>query len=463
MRNIEEALKHNYPQKSMDKLKKREEICKNMIRENAIQPTNEPIGAEFLKLSHEENPQLPFVAKCLELRSDENFGRYIVTNKNLSAGEIILIEEPFSQCLLPDNTYRYCANCLRDNYLDLIPCSNCTSVMFCSEECRTVGMKKFHQYECSIVDKLNEICTKIMRISSQTFFEALDIYESNIEKLMSACEEESILSNIFDYDFGSDNEHDDDNDKRKNLFFSIDSLVTNESQRLPNDSFQRCGVVAILTHIFLNYTKLNQVLNTEDAKDFYRKFILKQTQIASLNYHGIFDGILSKSQLAETVQYASGSYPFCSLINHSCAPNLVRVSYLSKNYLMVNRPIAAGEQLFDNYGYHHCLEDTTERKIMLKSQYMFECGCESCKLNYGLFAELSDATKDFDEFLGDDIAKLSNFDLANAKSRFQDYCEKINELDKHYPCREISTLQECILRCFFIFKMTPFKLELARK
>jgi len=436
---------------------KRKELCESQIKDDQEVSAYKAIGEEYLKLSYEPNPKLPFIVKCLELKSDDQFGRYVVTNKRLSAGDIIAIEEPFSKCVLPSSSYRYCVNCLSDNFMDLLPCKNCTAVMFCSEQCREIGINKFHKYECNIIDALNVIYTKIMRISSHTFFEALYVYNSDLQQLMSAMNENA-KSSVTVYDFDLESE----SDVKKKMFMAIDSLVTNEKHRSPSDLFQRAGIVAIMTNLLLSQVDLNNLLMTECDKSFYRQFIMKQTQIAALNYHGIFDGILTKAQLNDNVQIASASFPFCSLINHACAPNLVRVSYKYKNYLMVNRPIEYGEQLFDNYGYHHCLESLRERQTSLNNQYMFKCTCAACFYNYKLFPQLKNATKSFDTFIGKDVSELQNLNMETAQRRLKDYCKMINKLDKQYPCREISSLQECLLRCFFIFKLSTFNLQLLK-
>jgi hypothetical protein len=269
---------------------------------------------------------------------------------------------------------------------------------------------------------------------------------------------ENAKSSVTVYDFDLEGE----SDVKKKMFMAIDSLVTNEKYRSPSDLFQRAGIVAIMTNLLLSQVDLNNLLMTESDKSFYRQFIMKQTQIAALNYHGIFDGILTKSQLNDNVQIGSASYPFCSLINHSCAPNLIRVSYKYRNYLMVNRPIEYGEQLFDNYGYHHCLESLRERQTSLNNQYMFKCTCAACFNDYKLFPQLRNATKTFDTFIGNDVTELQNLNMETAQRRFKDYCKMINKLDKYYPCRETSSLQECLLRCFFIFKLSTFNLQLLK-
>lgn len=418
----------------------------------------EPFGNDFFKLSYPPHPKVPFIADCLKLKSDEQFGRFVVTNTALQPGEIIAIEEPFSKCLLRDQNYKYCCNCLNDNCLNLIPCKHCTGAMFCSEKCQTDGWKKFHRFECTIIDKLDKICTKIIRIAVHTFFEALDIYNFNVLDLMNSLNEiADDPSTVFDHDMKGGKI------KRARVLATIDSLVTNEESRNSADRFQRSGIVAIVTHLFLKHTMLASVLSTSNAKDFFRKFIFKQSQIAALNYHGIFDGIMSKAQLSSGPQYASGSYPFCSLINHSCAPNVVRVSHDCKNFVMVNRPIKAGDQLFDNYGYHHCLETHAARQNSLKNQYMFSCSCEACVKFYPLYSDLPLVTGDFSMYLGSDVEELTQYNYKTARNQINNYCKKLAKLDEKYPCHEISSLQECLLRCSFIFKLTPFKLKMLQE
>jgi SET and MYND domain-containing protein 4 len=448
--NIELAKKHAYPMKSIDKLNKRYDSCIKMIESDLNISPNMILGSEYLKMNLTPNKKIPNIADCLRLKQDDQFGRYVITTVNLKPGEIVAIEEPFTKCLIPDPKvpYQFCANCLKDNSMDLIPCSNCTSAMFCSEKCLTEGTRKFHQFECDVIDKSNEISTKIMKIANYTFFEALDMY-GNVNDFMAAVEENAgSSSTVFDFDFT------DGKIMKKNLFIAIDSLASNQQYRVQADLFQRAGIVAIMTHIYLNYTKLKDVLDSDNAKNFYRRFVFKQTQIAAINYHGIYD---SAADEQTSDKYGSGSYAFCSLINHSCAPNLVRVSHQCKNYVLVNRPIYAGQQLFDNYGYHHCLETLRQRQMGLKSQYMFTCSCEACTENYPLFSNLISVTNDFDYKFHEDLKKLTEFDHKTALTRVKVYCEHLQELDDQYPCREVSSLQEFLLRCFFLFKLTAFK------
>lgn len=462
LKNIEEAIKHNYPQKNMDKLKKREELCKKMIEQKVKEPSAEAVGDKMLKINLELNPKLPFAAKCLELKSDEKHGRYIVTNKNLSSGDIVIVEKPFSKTLHSTSAYKYCTNCLNDNCLDLIPCVNCTSAMFCSQECCEIATKKFHQYECCTIDQLNSIYTKILKMASQTFFEALDIFDSDIRKLTDVIESKPSSATIFDYDMSD--EQNDISKKRENMLMAVDSFVTHEHMRSNQDMFQRCGIVAIMTHIFLNYTKLKDVLNTEEKKDLYRKFIVKHTQISALSNHGLGAAEpVSFEAMAEIVPIGSASFPLASLVNHSCSSNTLRFSFNGKLCLIVNRPIRAGETLYDNYGAHHCLETLAERQTILKEKYLFKCACEACIYDYPLMDNLKMTSPQFHKSSYEDTQKLYDLDYHFALDHFKNFCRQLDKLDKNYPCVEVSILQEKILRCINMFIASPLKFEIYNR
>lgn len=79
----------------------------------------------FFKLSHPAHKKIPFIAECLEVRENDVYGRYIMTNKDLNPGDIIVVEEPFYKVLDPNQRHNRCAVCLRQNMMNLFPCEKC--------------------------------------------------------------------------------------------------------------------------------------------------------------------------------------------------------------------------------------------------------------------------------------------------------------------------------------------------
>ena len=452
LKNIQLAKDNDYPSENYEKLEKRQVQCIQMIN-SSVKNDDVPIGREFLKLILKPNEKLPFLADCLELKCDDRFGRYVTTKVLLKPGDVVCVEEPFSKILLPSHRYKYCATCLNDKFLDLIACNNCTFTMFCSDECAIIGNDKFHKYECAIVDKLNSLATKILRISVRTFFEALHVCNGSFNELKALIEKNRDSGiTIFDFETLM---------TPKNVLQAVDALAANEESRSKADLFQRSGTVAIICDLLIDHTNVRDLIATDDDRDFFYRFIFKQTQIAACNYHGLYNGVVKMSEINSNPQYGSGSFPFCSMMNHSCSPNLVRVTSENKNYVVINRPVMPGGQLFDNYGFHHCLEEIKARQSTLQSQYMFKCSCEACTLNFPLFPYLPLVDPNIEKFLSDDVKKLSTLDVNRAKIKIRAYCDYLMTTDKQYPCWEISSVQECLLRCFTIFTMSEFKLKLC--
>lgn len=135
LENIEFAKTNGYPQKNFLVLDKRAAKCAELIKSgNGDQKDGNPF--DFLKLTYEANPKLPFVVNCLKLKRSEKFGRHIITTRDLKVGDIVAIEDPYFKVLKSDshydrcmqsNAYQRCAYCLKDNLLDLMPCETCSA------------------------------------------------------------------------------------------------------------------------------------------------------------------------------------------------------------------------------------------------------------------------------------------------------------------------------------------------
>lgn len=85
---------------------------------------------EFFKLSHDANHKIPFIVDCLEVRENEVLGRYIATTKDLSPGDILIVEEPFYKVLSPLEIHRRCSICFSQNSMNLLPCETCSTGSF---------------------------------------------------------------------------------------------------------------------------------------------------------------------------------------------------------------------------------------------------------------------------------------------------------------------------------------------
>jgi hypothetical protein len=121
LNNIKLARENRYPEQNLDVLKKREEKCTEAMKQQKDQNAAQIV----FRLSQPENEKLPYVAECLELKNNKQFGRHIVTNRPLKVGDILAIEEPFCKVVQENFIHQKCTVCLNENLLDLIPCQGC--------------------------------------------------------------------------------------------------------------------------------------------------------------------------------------------------------------------------------------------------------------------------------------------------------------------------------------------------
>lgn len=454
-----------------DELKELEQNC----FENLDQQVEEKNPWEFFKLSHKSHSHVPFVVDCLEVRRDEHFGRHVVTTRELAAGEILAIEEPFFRYLKTDpddieypetNAFNYCTNCLNDNHLNLVPCPGCTKVMFCSQKCLVEGLNNFHQYECGLNDELNEIGN--WRMPLRSFFVSLSICGGSIKKLKDFMRISDLKNpTILDYDMREEENEVQNSDCEISLETSKDEpknlKIFNGKSQIISENYLKSmialthntnvPVIKDFTSIFNNNPFLKDLWSTH--KDFINEYIIRMHQIEILNFHGIKGRSLKRKDCCRRC-VGDGSYAFCSLLNHSCCPNVMRIVFESRMVLIVERPIKAFEQIFDCYiGDSYYFKGKKYRQEELED-YNFSCECLACVNQYPDL--VSGLLKINDINLLKDVQKEYNklqdprrFLMPNeAKELSKVYSKLLNESydSETYPSREIVLLQLCIVKCF---------------
>lgn len=116
LENIQLAREHQYPYYKLSKLNEREQNCVTEMSRSK----QEEIENVF-QLSHEANRNIPFIANCLQMKSDRKFGRGIYATKTIEPGDIIAREKIFLMIDLTEPYHRCCC-CYKTAMLNLIPC-----------------------------------------------------------------------------------------------------------------------------------------------------------------------------------------------------------------------------------------------------------------------------------------------------------------------------------------------------
>lgn len=429
MKNIQLA-KQSAPSHVMDKLNNREKEC---LQQEVSAKNTLPIVSP--ELSFPANHQIPFIVNCLELQRNEQYGRHIITKRNLKPGDVVAIEKSFCSILNPKFNYVRCENCLKENNYNLLPCTQCVSVMFCTE-CRDEAYEKFHKIECPIIDLMAKFLCKSSRITFRTVVRAITSFNS-IDELVTFIEETKGQDlTIFDYNYKEKSSH--------NLYAPVHFSTENFDA---DKEFATCMLVSLISRPLLKLTELKDKFNTVEAvtvlKGLIYRCITRGPSVCS--YAAYLDGSLFDA-------YAEGIYPFRNLLNHSCVPNVMITSSNNKLVYTVSRPINADEQLFDHYEYiyfppeadeffHNLLffcrisfrsHSLIERQQLLKH---FHCQCKACECNYPMESDVR-------------AKNIPNLRIMKplSKHSLTSCAAYLNKYARWYPCKQLFFAED-ELRC----------------
>lgn len=124
--NIESSNDANLCEEKCKGFKVMKESCVDKLNEIASENNNSDT-CNFFELTQVKHKRIPFIADCLEVRENEVYGRFIMTNKNLSPGDIVVLEEPFYKVADSKQHSVRCAVCLQKNMMNLFPCAKCSN------------------------------------------------------------------------------------------------------------------------------------------------------------------------------------------------------------------------------------------------------------------------------------------------------------------------------------------------
>lgn len=75
--------------------------------------------------------------------------RWIVATKNIKPGKVLAHVEPLARVLAFDAIYTHCAECFQVAWAS-IACDHCVNALYCSEECKSLAWKRYHDIECPV-------------------------------------------------------------------------------------------------------------------------------------------------------------------------------------------------------------------------------------------------------------------------------------------------------------------------
>lgn len=332
--DIELAKSANVSDDLMCELNQRKNECQNLIAKKSLE--NHP------KLSYEADANFPSLANVLELKQNEEFGRYFVAKCDIPIGKIVLAEESFIG-IRKENPWTYCVECLRMR-TNLIPCQLCATTVFCSQKCMAKNVT--HKWECGT--KFNSFDCEI-KFQVQAIFFAIDTFDNNVDELIE------FIENIL-----CDNAENEaisllDSKSKYHFFFKL-------SKSLPHDDD-----ILLVYKIYTDLMKIPKIAMLFDCDE-------KRTFLAHLVAHH-FLVILNNAHGNKSYQAIGGVF---SMFNHSCTPNLMQF-FDGKQHLVTTRNVRKGDQLFISY-LGKQKQSHEQRQEIFKSKWNFVCNCERCNL-----------------------------------------------------------------------------------
>ncbi|XP_028041143.1 SET and MYND domain-containing protein 4 [Bombyx mandarina] len=453
-----------YPRDLENKLSKRKSMCENFILKNKevkedSTKTNFQVG-EILKFDHERDKTYICASSKLQVVFNDEMGRHVVAKEDIQVGEILAHENPYLAVVLKSQMLVCCNYCLSRD-LNLLPCKSCCFALYCSKECSEKAWKEYHRVECGLLATLVHMkFTKLELLALRIVIRARTDHKNWPELLQKIVEIEKNLNTPLR---GCENLGDNWVYDSK-YYASIHTLESNVEKRSVSDIFQKSVTAAVFLKFLIENTDF---MNADDAKhhnwvkNWVAGTLLLHGMTSPTNMHGIITNTANKNgDYVDELNIGSAPYPFCSLINHSCAPNVVRYSKLgsAEQNLVALRPIKKGMQIFDNYGSHYAIEGRRSRQESLKFQYKFVCCCEACINNWPTYLEMRRSKnvpvqiqKRKNKLLdANSINKLQKGDKGTALKLLKPLCELMELLEPYCPCLELADCQESFKQCLAI-------------
>ncbi|GAB0099980.1 uncharacterized protein DMENIID0001_158860 [Sergentomyia squamirostris] len=424
------------PDRLREKLERREEKCQQeeLCEEEALIP----------KIEIPVNEKIPFLARCLSLKTNKQFGRYVITEKDIPAGTVIAMEEPFAKILINSEKYLRCANCLQEVPHLLMPCTSCTQTMFCSKVCQEEAQRDFHHYECEISRSLFEVFDQALLIVIRTVIKAFCAFPdpATMAKEIEIMDKEQ--KTVFSFDWSG-------NVSSCERYTPIHTLATNENLRGADDLFKKYTFGCLMYHILHGFSHKfrERFLTSHAAENTVKNLIFRHLQTASTNMHSIHV-IEDTANPDSSTDFGVAAYAFHSLVNHSCSPNVTRISVGAVSAMITIKNIKAGEQVLDNYGYHHSLMERHMRQKETKRRYHFVCQCTACQKDYPLYSALSMPINIPEPLPLHNQTRKFQYSREFAEKGFKKVVDFIREFSHLYPIMQLCCAEEGLKFCFNI-------------
>ncbi|TRY68906.1 hypothetical protein TCAL_03792 [Tigriopus californicus] len=443
------------------------------------------------------HPNYPSASEAISINFSDTFGRHVVARRDIQVGEVLFREDPivWYHCPEDDVTQESCHHCFRFLSFPGIPCPTCSKVVFCTVKCRRQALESYHRYECRLEPLMSS--TGLPKVSLITLAlravvqKPVEFFLENRDKF----KEHNVLNGVAqDPDNGDEGNAAGAGDDQRFLsgdYRNLFNLVNHNDSRSPLDTTSKTVFAAFFlqalkaTKYFV--PKKPSVKVTREDEYFIGHLLLHFIECFQFNTHRIDSIYLNRlighdaetrmwkdanqfciGEFVETVGLGAGIYPTLANVNHSCDPNIILVNMGLRTVAIANRPITAGEQIFDTYGCLFSYMPTADRQITLKNSHWFECGCNPCLENWPIYEKIprdylklpgtsfkykrcnrKELQKDVDKLKKKIRNKIQEGNLEAARALFNQLAQLLDELVLP-PHQDLVNIQRGMKTCIWL-------------
>ncbi|KAJ8946913.1 hypothetical protein NQ314_008712 [Rhamnusium bicolor] len=243
--NNGENLSIAYANRSAEKLLHRQQKAKSLESSQKIYSYHDSIPTIKNK-----NPLIDAASDSVEIGKNEKWGRYVMATKDIKPGDIICVEKPYAQEVAVTSKYLHCHECLELCY-NMIPCENCTEVLYCSENCREQANKTYHKYECILF----QLGLREQRLFLRVALNGMSEYKNMKVDLMN--DEGGIY--------------------RSGRYKEIYELLTHKTDRAPYYVFQDTLEAVVFYHYLKNFTDILKETDIDNKEQVLKELLLHHT------------------------------------------------------------------------------------------------------------------------------------------------------------------------------------------
>ncbi|KAK0072399.1 hypothetical protein PV326_000116 [Microctonus aethiopoides] len=307
---------------------------------SSMKTPHEKIDYEiFLPKIVKENTKLMGVTDAVELQYSEKYGRQVVATRDIKAGEAIYVHKAYASIIESTVAHKYCWHCSKQVWAG-VPCHQCVSVIYCNEKCRDEAWQEYHDIECLIIPQFIRLKGVVdlgtagplaLKITAKVFKEA-----GSLEKLKEKINELNTkqgdnITKCFSGD----------------VFDSMKYEAVYSLSRLAKIEILSSASVFILfcfaanTEIFGK--KYGEIDKFEKNKwmIFMGALIMRHLDICISNSKRDY----MKDEDRKEVIRGTEMFPFFSLINNNCDPNVVDYHSGNVSAMITLQQIKKGEQV----------------------------------------------------------------------------------------------------------------------